>query len=300
MVKRGREEAEVAMEAVVEVEETKKARADVETQVLSDDSGGWGEFYNNILASNMVPDVFIRMYMRRMMVERRDEYYCLPAEKQMEHTINFVKELKALPLAIKTQDANEQHYEVPPEFFQLTLGKRLKYSCGFYPNKNSTLDEAEEAMLALYCDRAKIEDGMTILDLGCGWGSFSLYAAENFPNSKIVGLSNSNGQRTHIEQQAKERGFKNLTIYTGDINSFVMPDGLSFDRIVTIEMFEHMKNYEALFEKVHSNPSLTPLSALFGRFLTFDDSSGPRLAQEHGESIHPRLLPQGVRLPLQW
>jgi cyclopropane-fatty-acyl-phospholipid synthase len=228
-----------------------KAQGEMLGNVLMEDKDGWGEFYNNILKTNLVPDYLIRMMIRQLNAQRRQEYYDLPMEKQMEHKMNFVKELKSLPLAIKTADANEQHYEVPAEFFNLTLGKRLKYSCGYYPDSNTTLDEAEEAMLALYCQRAQIVDGMTILDLGCGWGSFGLYAAEHFPNSKVISLSNSNGQRGYIEEQAKAKGFKNITVYTGDINSFKMPSGLEFDRIVTIEMFEHMKNYDALFEKIH-------------------------------------------------
>jgi len=244
MPKRGRKEAS-------ETKTVKKAKSDEVQQVLVDDNKGWGEFYNNILASNMIPDTMIRIVMRRLLSSRRQEYYDLPVEKQMEHKQAFFKELKQLPLAVKTADANEQHYEVPHEFFELTLGKHLKYSCAYYPKADSSLDEAEEAMLVKYCERAQLEDGMTILDLGCGWGSGGLFYAARYPNSKVYGLSNSNGQREYIQQQAKERGITNLTIFTGDINSFTMAKNLKFDRIVTIEMFEHMKNYDALFEKIH-------------------------------------------------
>ncbi|MCO5614834.1 hypothetical protein L7F22_069118 [Adiantum nelumboides] len=145
------------------------------------------------------------------------------------------------------QAANEQHYELPAEFYQLVLGKHLKYSCALFNPKSNTLDEAEETMLALYCERACLKDGQTVLDLGFGWGSLSLYIAKNFPNCKITSVSNSTTQKKLIEDECRKSGFLNVNVIICDINSFEA--NAFFDRIFSIEMFEHMKNYEKLLYK---------------------------------------------------
>ena len=162
-------------------------------------------------------------------------------------------QLRTAPIAIETPAANAQHYEVPAEFFQRHLGPQLKYSCCLYPTGNETLAEAEQHMLELYAERAQLKDGMRILDLGCGWGSLSTWLAKKYPNSQIVGLSNSNGQREFIQKRAKERGLNNLTIYTGNIVEFEFNAeqlGPRFDRVLSIEMLEHMKNYGLLLKKI--------------------------------------------------
>lgn len=162
--------------------------------------------------------------------------------------LNLLEELKNSPIAIHTSEANQQHYEVPSNFFQLVLGKRLKYSCCYFAEGVSSLDEAEEAMLQLVCDRSQIEDGQEILDLGCGWGSLSLYLAEKYPHAKITGLSNSHNQKKFIEKEASIAGVENLEIVTGDISEFEI--NKQFDRIISIEMFEHLRNYEQLLQKI--------------------------------------------------
>jgi cyclopropane-fatty-acyl-phospholipid synthase len=163
----------------------------------------------------------------------------------------LVDELRQGPVAVHTDAANAQHYEVPAEFFRLHLGPRLKYSSGLYGAQAQRLAQAEEAMLAVSAGRASVADGMRILDLGCGWGSLSLWLAEKFPNAQVVGLSNSHGQRQFIEQRAVERGFNNLKIYTGNVVDFEFPAiEAPFDRVMSVEMFEHMRNYEALLAKV--------------------------------------------------
>lgn len=167
---------------------------------------------------------------------------------QCNKLLEFVGELKESPIAINTADANQRHYEVPAEFFQLVLGKRLKYSACYWPEGVFLLDEAEEAMLKLICDRTQIADGQEILDLGCGWGSLSLYLAEKYPNSKITGLSNSPTQKKFIDSQKRLHGLENLSILTGDISEF--DTSATFDRIISIEMFEHIRNYEKLLAKV--------------------------------------------------
>ncbi|KAG8939958.1 hypothetical protein FRC03_005879, partial [Tulasnella sp. 419] len=164
--------------------------------------------------------------------------------------------------------ANEQHYEVSTKFMLGCVGPRAKYSCCLYPSGKETLEEAENLMLETYCERAKLTDGMDVLDLGCGWGSLSLFLAEKYPNSRITGLSNSSTQKTFIDEVANERGLTNLEIITGDVNYYDSGSDRRFDRILSIEMFEHMKNYEALLRKIarwlkEDEKSVTGESLLF-------------------------------------
>ena len=161
----------------------------------------------------------------------------------------FVKEASLGEIAIHTDDANNQHYEVDSEFFQFCLGKNLKYSCCYWDKETTNLDSAEEKMLNLYCERAKIKDGMEILDIGCGWGSLSLFLAKKFPKSDIIGVSNSSSQKKFIDSLANEKGISNLTIMTNDINTFNTDK--KFDRIVSIEMFEHTKNTKKLMNLIN-------------------------------------------------
>ena len=195
-----------------------------------------------------VPDVLARFGMRRLIAQRlADESAGDPAARHAA----FVRELRASPIAIHTQDANAQHYEVPAEFFRLHLGPRLKYSCCVYDTPATPLAQAEEATLALCAQRAGLADGQRILDLGCGWGSLALWLAQQYPRSQVVALSNSAGQREFIEARARERGFTNLRVLTGNIAEFDMPAGTGeFDRILSVEMFEHMRNYQALLAKL--------------------------------------------------
>jgi len=231
---------------------------------------------NRVLITNLVPDRVLRQPIRWLLWDRLREYSAKTTEQQMEYKQAFIRQLKSMPIAMVTDKANEQHYEVPSEFYLLVLGRHLKYSSCLYETSTSTLDEAERAMLELYCVRAELTDGMSILDLGCGWGSFSLFAAAKYPNSRITAVSNSRTQREFIEGKAKERGITNLRVITCDANKLT-PDVLGiipatatsssssgdgkdaksgstmvggFDRIISIEMMEHMKNYERLFEKV--------------------------------------------------
>ncbi|WP_341917290.1 cyclopropane-fatty-acyl-phospholipid synthase family protein [Hydrocarboniphaga effusa] len=204
----------------------------------------------------LIPDTLTRLGMRQLMRRRLSDEAAHDGELRSRRFNEFLSELRASPIAINTQDANTQHYEVPAEFFHLHLGPRLKYSCCFYPSGRETLAQAEEHMLALYAQRAGLVDGQRILDLGCGWGSLSLWLAERYPNSQIVGLSNSHGQREFIERRAQVLGLGNLRIVTGNIVDFDEADFASagvatgFDRVISIEMFEHMKNYGLLLAKI--------------------------------------------------
>lgn len=201
----------------------------------------------------LIPDRLTRRGMRAMMGKRLRDEASGDGEARSRRFNQFLTELRASPIAIETPAANEQHYEVPAEFFHRHLGPNLKYSCCLYPVGNESLETAEELMLKTYLDRLGVADGMRVLDLGCGWGSVSLWLAAKFPGVEVVGLSNSNGQREFILQRAKERGLRNLSILTGNIAEFEMPAevlGTGFDRVISIEMFEHMKNYGLLLNKI--------------------------------------------------
>jgi cyclopropane-fatty-acyl-phospholipid synthase len=195
---------------------------------------------DRVIAADTLPDLLIRLGIRANLTARlRRERAKGAAGKEA-----FVAALRRSPIALVPRKPNEQHYEVPPRFFELVLGPRLKYSSCYWPGDVGTLAAAEEAMLALTCERARIEDGQTILDLGCGWGSFSLYAAERFPEARITAVSNSRLQREWIEARAPA----NVEVVTADVNELVLDR--RFDRVVSVEMFEHMRNYEALMARV--------------------------------------------------
>ncbi|MBI5693951.1 MAG: class I SAM-dependent methyltransferase [Verrucomicrobia bacterium] len=198
---------------------------------------------DTLLEKDLLPDPLLRVGIRRLLAQR------LRDETAIYDRSAYLADLKARPIAEETRAANDQHYEVPTEFYQLCLGRRLKYSCCLYPTGRETLDEAEEHMLALYVERARIADGQEILELGCGWGSLSLYLAERFPRSRITGVSNSRTQREYIEAEASRRGLSNLRIRTCDMNTFEA-EAARYDRVVSVEMFEHMKNYRRLLANI--------------------------------------------------
>lgn len=173
-----------------------------------------------------------------------DEFYAKLQE--------FVEELKGMPVAVQTEAANEQHYEVPTDYFTKVLGQYRKYSCCLYTKDSMTLEEAEVEMLELCCERARLVDGQDVLELGCGWGSLSLYMASKYPKSRITAVSNSRTQKVYIDEQAKERRLTNLHVITADVVYFSPPKGMTFDRVMSVEMFEHMKNYGELMKRISS------------------------------------------------
>ena len=195
-----------------------------------------------------LPDPVIRYGMRRMLRERLKQETLLAAGGYDKALDQFAERQRESMVTIETHRANEQHYEVPSEFFELVLGARLKYSCGFWKDETTSLDESEEAMLKLTCQRAGIENGMRILDLGCGWGSLSLWVAENFPDCKIMSLSNSASQREFINQKCKERNLRNVNVITADVGAFDTEE--RFDRVVSVEMFEHVRNHDRLLNRI--------------------------------------------------
>jgi cyclopropane-fatty-acyl-phospholipid synthase len=204
---------------------------------------------DSLLEKNLLPDAVIRFGIRRLLAQRLREEAQPSETARLTKVAAYAADLRTRPIAEDTRAANEQHYEVPTAFYQFCLGKRLKYSGCLYPTGRESLDEAEEHMLKLYTERAQIADGQTILELGCGWGSLSLYLAEKYPHAQITGVSNSRTQKEYIDGEARRRGFTNLTILTCDMNVLELPSG-KFDRVVSVEMFEHMKNYQRLLANV--------------------------------------------------
>jgi cyclopropane-fatty-acyl-phospholipid synthase len=207
-----------------------------------------------------IPDALLRHGIRRLCATRLADEGADDAAVADARFRTLLAELRGSAVAIETAAANAQHYEVPTRFFELCLGKRLKYSSCYYPTGGETLDQAEEAMLALVGERAALADGQRILELGCGWGSLTLWMAERFPSARITAVSNSATQRAHIESACMARGLGNVQVLTRDVNALELPDA-SFDRCVSIEMFEHMRNYEVLLARIAR--WLVPGGALF-------------------------------------
>ena len=222
---------------------------------------------DTLLEKNLLPDWLIRIGIRRLLRQRLQEENQGNIVDQQAHLLKLVAELKQCPIAIETQAANTQHYEVPTRFYQLCLGKRLKYSGALWPDGVTTLDAAEEAMLKLTCARAQLADGQNILELGCGWGSLSLWMAENYPNARVTGVSYSATQKLYIDAEAQRRGLNNLRIITCDMNRFDIAD--EFDRVVSVEMFEHMKNFERLMANI--SRWLKPSGKLFVHIFTHQE-----------------------------
>jgi cyclopropane-fatty-acyl-phospholipid synthase len=205
-------------------------------------------WYESLLEKDRVPDFLIRRGIRQLLDQRLREENKGSAEAQQEHFMQLVRELESSDVAVNTKDANEQHYEVPTRFYQYCLGKHLKYSSGYWKPGVTDIDTSERDMLELTCQRAQLGNDMDVLELGCGWGSLSLFMSEKFPGSRFTVVSNSRTQKTYIDEQAEKRGIKNLTVITADMNVFTIDR--QFDRVVSVEMFEHMRNYKKLMAKV--------------------------------------------------
>jgi cyclopropane-fatty-acyl-phospholipid synthase len=226
-----------------------------------------------LLERALLPDVLVRFGIRRLLKQRLVEEDRGDPESQQQHLMKLITRLRQSPIAINTADANEQHYELPCAFFELVLGKHLKYSSCYYRDAAESLDQAEANMLALTAQRARLADGDRILELGCGWGSLSLWMAEQFPHSQITVVSNSRTQKRFIDARAAARGFTNLEVLTSDMNHLSFPAGTQFDRVVSVEMFEHMRNYETLMQRIAS--WLKPRGTLFVHIFTHKQYAYP-------------------------
>jgi len=198
--------------------------------------------------SGKLPDVAIRAGIRRLCQSRLTEIGAGDREVAARGLEAFVAQMDAAQVAPVPELANEQHYEVPASFFALALGPNRKYSCAWWPEGVKTLAQAEATALAATCERAGLADGQTILELGCGWGSLTLWMAERYPKCRIVAVSNSASQREWILSEAARRNLGSIEVVTADMNTFDTRQ--RFDRVVSVEMFEHMRNWRCLFSRV--------------------------------------------------
>ena len=219
----------------------------------------------------LMPDFFIRAGIRGLCRKRLQQCKTDDCEANAQLVEEYIRSVDQAPLAVLTEKANEQHYEVPAAFYHKVLGQNLKYSSCYFEDFVSDLTTAENKALELTCEHAELEDGQQILELGCGWGSLSLWMAKNFPKSKITSVSNSNSQRKYIMGQAKERNLKNLKVITADVNSFESDQ--TYDRVVSVEMFEHVRNHRGLFQRIHS--WLNPDGKLFTHVFCHRSTSYP-------------------------
>ena len=202
----------------------------------------------NLVDRGKIPDLLIRKGIGRMAEARLHECQVTNTEYVAAAQIKFVEMMDQSPVALLTEKANDQHYELPAAFFKTVLGEHLKYSSGYWPTAETTLDQSEAAALEIYCERAQLEDGQQVLELGCGWGSLTLYMAKKYPNSNIVAVSNSFSQAEYIRGEAERRELSNVEVITADMNDFRIER--LFDRVVSIEMFEHMRNHRLLYQRI--------------------------------------------------
>ena len=243
----------------------------------------------------IIPDYLIRILIRTLLRARLKKEGTLAFHNRLADLHQFRDALHNEPIAHATDTANEQHYEVPADLFKTFMGSHLKYSSGFWEHPTTTLEESEKKMLKLTCERAQLSDGQRILELGCGWGSLSLWMARTYPNAKITAVSNSATQKVYIDAQ----GLPNLTVITADMNAFE-PEG-QFDRVVSIEMFEHMRNWHLLLQRI--SHWLLPDGALFIHIFVhrelaylFDGKGGVNWMSEH--FFKEGMMPAEQLLPL--
>ena len=205
-------------------------------------------FLLDLADNGLLPDRIIRFGVRRLDKKRLLDEDCGNESQQQKAMAQFIEQMRQSPIAVLPHKANEQHYEMPPAFFQHVLGRHLKYSGCYWPDGVTDLDQAEAAMLSMTSRRAEITDGLQMLELGCGWGSLSLWMAQNYPNSRITAVSNSSPQRKFIESKIAELDLPNLQVITADMNDF--STDRQYDRVVSVEMFEHMRNWPRLLERI--------------------------------------------------
>ncbi len=238
----------------------------VQTLSLDAPSPSW---IDRLVDAGLLPDAVIRAGIRRLLRQRLVDEQRGGPEATWERQRHLWRRLDQGPVAEQVEAANAQHYEVPPALFGWMLGPHLKYSACLWEPGTTTLAQAEAAMLARTCERADLADGQRILELGCGWGSLTLWMAERYPAARIVAVSNSRDQGAHLRQQAEARGLANVQVVTADMNTFA-PEG-TFDRVVSVEMFEHMRNHRELMRRIST--WLAPGGRLFVHIFTHRELS---------------------------
>lgn len=244
------------------------------------------------LERGFVPDALVRRKIRELLRQRLSEERAGDAEAALEREERLIAQMRESPIALATAEANEQHYEVPAAFYELVLGAHRKYSSGLWSEGVTTLDAAEAAMLSLTCARARLENGQNVLELGCGWGSLTLWMAERYPGSRIVAVSNSRSQREYVEARAAERNLANVKVVTCDMNIFDPATGPAFDRVVSVEMFEHMRNWPELLGRIAS--WLKPDGRLFVHVFTHRDVSYPFVARDESDWMSRNFFTGGL------
>jgi cyclopropane-fatty-acyl-phospholipid synthase len=237
----------------------------------------------------LVPDALVRFGIRRLLRERlRSEV--AGGRGSDASPQDFVAEMRASPIALATDAANDQHYELPAEFFRTVLGPYLKYSSCLWSEGVDSLALAEEAMLELSCERAGIKDGMEVLDLGCGWGSLTMWIASRYPSCRVLAVSNSRSQAEFIRERCSSQNLSNVEVATADMNDF--RPAHRFDRVVSVEMFEHMRNWERLFDRVSS--WLRPGGAFFMHVFCHREFVYPYIAQGAGDWMAEHFFTGGL------
>lgn len=242
-----------------------------------------------VVGAGLLPDFLTRLGIRRLIRERQRSLYRGAASERSARERAFIEALTTSPVAIHQDAANAQHYEVPPRFFELVLGRNLKYSCAFF-EPGDTLDMAEGRMLGLTAARAQLGPDQDILELGCGWGSLTLFMAERFPTARILALSNSGAQREFILERARARNLTNIQVETADISHWEPPR--AFDRVVSVEMFEHLRNWPLMFRRVSG--WLEPQGRFFLHVFTHREYSYPFVDEGDGDFMARHFFTGGM------
>ena len=244
----------------------------------------------NYAEKGILPDFIIRIGIIKLCKDRLSLAKEIGIEAVENSHQKFVENLKNSPIALVPEKVNEQHYEVPSIFFETVLGQNLKYSSGFWGNNISNLAESENLMLNITSKNAALEDSMDILELGCGWGSLTCFMAKKYPNSRIVAVSNSADQRQYIINRCKNQGISNVQLITADMNDFNIQK--KFDRVISVEMFEHMRNYKLLLEKI--NTFLKPDGKLFVHIFSHNQIAYPFEDKHEGDWMAREFFSGGI------
>ncbi len=237
-----------------------------------------------------LPDAAVRLGIRRMLAERERQLAAGTASERLARHRAFLNAMREAPIALLPEQANRQHYEVPAAFFEKVLGPRLKYSACLYERGVRDLAGAEDAMLARSCERAGLEDGMRVLDLGCGWGSLSLFVAERFPHCDVLAVSNSKAQAEAIRHRCDTLGTRRVRVLTADVNGFDPAE--RFDRVLSVEMFEHVRNWARLLRRIRG--WLAPEGRVFVHHFAHREAAYPYLAESERDWMAREFFSGGM------